>query len=193
MEYIDGIVIYNNDPENKGRVKIFVPGIYKDSILRNGQWWYLPWAEPAMSIFGGGWMGEKTKTSNNQHGVTYNGQTGYCSIPECALDHKNGSQVFVFFEAGDVNKPVYFAVAQSGDGWLSQHPKQHVIQTDSVRICIDEAQTSHRKHDIFSGNVSQKLSDLAQESLGPRANAGSAWGQQESTLSPTERERINSR
>jgi hypothetical protein len=32
---------------------------------------------------------------------------------------KTGAQVFVFFEAGDVNKPVYFAVAQSGPGWLS--------------------------------------------------------------------------
>lgn len=194
MEYIDGIVMYNNDPQNKGRVKIFVPGIFKDSILTNGQWWHLPWAEPAMSIFGGGWTGEKVKTSNNQHGATYNDQTGYCSVPQCALDHKNGSQVFVFFEAGDVNKPIYFAVAQSGSGWLLEHPKQHVIQTDSVRIRIDEtpeSQESTCKHGIFSGSANSKLSELALNNLGPKAAAESAWGQQESKLSPTERQRIN--
>lgn len=120
---------------------------------------------------------------------------GYCSVPQCSLDHKDGSQVFVFFEAGDSNKPVYFAVAQAGTGWISEHPKQHVIQTDSVRIRIDESpqqQQSTCQHEIFSGSTANKLSDLACESLGPRAS-NTVWGQQESKLSPAERERINSK
>lgn len=54
-----------------------------------------------------------------------------------------GSQVFVFFQAGDVNKPVYFAVAQSGPGWFSQHPNQHVFQSDNIRIRIDQ-QPAHK-------------------------------------------------
>ena len=49
-----------------------------------------------------------------------------------------GSQVFVFFEAGDINKPVYFAAAQSGPGWFSEHPNQHVFHSDNVRVRIDE-------------------------------------------------------
>jgi hypothetical protein len=55
---------------------------------------------------------------------------------------KLGAQVFVFFEANDINKPVYFAAAQSGPGWFAEHPNQHVFQSDNIRIRIDE-QPSH--------------------------------------------------
>ena len=56
--------------------------------------------------------------------------------------HSSGAQVFVFFEAGDVNKPVYFAAAQSGPGWLTQHINQHVFKSDNVTVCIDQAPTN---------------------------------------------------
>lgn len=49
-----------------------------------------------------------------------------------------GAQVFVFFEAGNINKPVYFAAAQSGPGWLSEHVDQHVFRSDNVTVRIDE-------------------------------------------------------
>lgn len=51
---------------------------------------------------------------------------------------KLGAQVFVFFEAGDINKPVYFASAQSGPGWFAEHPNQHVFHSDNIRVRIDE-------------------------------------------------------
>ena len=55
--------------------------------------------------------------------------------PKYATD---GSQVWVFFEAGDINKPIYFASAQSGPGWFSEHPNQHVFHSDNIRVRIDE-------------------------------------------------------
>jgi hypothetical protein len=39
---------------------------------------------------------------------------------------------------GDPNKPVYFASAQSGKGWFSEHPNQHVFHSDNIRVRIDE-------------------------------------------------------
>lgn len=56
----------------------------------------------------------------------------------CGKTPETGAQVFVFFEAGNINKPVYFAAAQSGPGWFSEHPNQHVFQSDNIRVRIDE-------------------------------------------------------
>jgi len=56
----------------------------------------------------------------------------------CGKSPESGAQVFVFFEAGNINKPVYFAAAQSGPGWFSEHPNQHVFQSDNIRVRIDE-------------------------------------------------------
>lgn len=44
----------------------------------------------------------------------------------------------MFFESGDINKPVYFASAQSGPGWFAEHPNQHVFHSDNIRVRIDE-------------------------------------------------------
>jgi hypothetical protein len=68
-----------------------------------------------------------------------NKETGWCSPPHFhGKEVKKGAQVFVFFEAGDPNKPVYFASAQSGEGWFSEHPNQHVFHSDNIRVRIDE-------------------------------------------------------
>lgn len=56
----------------------------------------------------------------------------------CGKSPESGAQVFVFFEAGNINKPVYFAAAQSGPGWFSEHPNQHVFHSDNIRVRIDE-------------------------------------------------------
>ena len=56
----------------------------------------------------------------------------------CGKTPETGAQVFVFFEAGNINKPVYFAAAQAGLGWFSEHPNQHVFQSDNIRVRIDE-------------------------------------------------------
>lgn len=85
-----------------------------------------------MPLFGGNWINQRTE--KNQ----LNNQTGICCVPHASTDNTDGSQVFVFFQANDINKPIYFAAAQSGAGWFSQHPNQFVLQTDNVRVRIDE-------------------------------------------------------
>lgn len=44
-----GTVVYNIDPDVKGKCKIFVHGVYPDEFLE--KWDLLPWAEPAMPIW----------------------------------------------------------------------------------------------------------------------------------------------
>mgnify|MGYP003302406291 CR=1 FL=1 len=86
-----------------------------------------------MSIAGGAWT--------NEHGGL-NTETGWCSPPHFGENSpKTGAQVFVFFENGNINKPVYFASAQSGPGWFSEHPNQHVFHSDNIRVRIDEEPT----------------------------------------------------
>jgi hypothetical protein len=120
-----GIVVSNSDPKGIGRVKVFVPGVYPDEYQKSFD--KLPWAEPAMGIFGGSW------TSNGGS----NKETGICSIPHAGTNG-DGAQVWVFFEANDIRFPVYFAVAQSGAGWTSNHSNQHVIKSDNVSVVVDE-------------------------------------------------------
>jgi len=124
-----GTVINNIDPKNIGRIKVFVPGIYPSEYSLNSA--ALPWSEPAMSLFGGC---SSSVTSNSQ-----NFNTGIASVP-----HKNAN-VFLFFENGDHNKPVYFAATQSKDNWISEHPNQHVIKTDNVEIIVDDVPSDGTK------------------------------------------------
>ena len=191
-----GIVVYNEDPELKGRVKIYVPGVYP--IEYKNQHKFLPWAEPAMNIEGGSWANEKAYYSainsfnpiqnkddqkeiddsteqNNENQtnntpikagdrqlVGLNAETGYCSVPHAGRYATDGAQVFLFFEAGDPNKPVYFAAAQSGAGWFSEHPNQHVFHSDNIRVRIDEEPTrseSTCEFETYNSNcVKQTLS-----------------------------------
>lgn len=46
-----GFVTWNDDPAVKGRLKIFVPGVYSDIYASKPE--LLPWACPAMTPFGG--------------------------------------------------------------------------------------------------------------------------------------------
>lgn len=123
-------------------------GIYPDEYNSSPE--LLPWAEPAMSIAGGAWTDENG----------YFAETGWCSAPHDGqgLGPDQGAQVFVFFEAGDVNKPVYFAAAQSGPGWLAEHPNQHVFQSDNIKVRIDENPDDERstcKYLAYNDNNSQ--------------------------------------
>lgn len=125
-----GFVTWNDDPAVKGRIKIFVPGVYSDIYSDKPE--MLPWASPAMSSFGG-----NSINPNADIDKLLNKETGWASAPHMG-NVETGAQVWVFFERGDINFPVYFAFAQSGDGWLSEHPNQHVFKSDNVRIRIDE-------------------------------------------------------
>lgn len=159
-----GEVVYTDDPKRKGRVKLFVYGVYSYELKNSPE--QLPWAEPAMSLFGGNWtnqnfkrMTEAEKETLKKAGMGYdydkdtyfgdknydtskevglNQETGWCSIPHANIKQKIGAQVFCFFEGGDANRPVYFAAAQSGDGWISEYPNQHSIKTDNVSVIINE-------------------------------------------------------
>ena len=103
-----GMVVDNIDPEVKGRIKIYVPGVYPAAFSKETD--KLPWAEPAMSIFGG---------SGNYAEMGLNQETGVCSVPHANKDDLNSAaQVWLFFEQNDIQKPVYFAICQSGAGWF---------------------------------------------------------------------------
>ena len=168
-----GIVVYNQDPQLKGRVKIFVPGIYP--VQFKNTWQKLPWAQPALLIGGGNWANQRfseaaqsnddtqntSETANSEKSETdtdaedtmteqireaqqtpqLNNETGWCSVPHAGKYATDGAQVWVFFEAGDINKPIYFASAQSGPGWFSEHPNQHVFKSDNIRVRIDQEPT----------------------------------------------------
>nr|MDO8117413.1 hypothetical protein [Candidatus Sigynarchaeota archaeon] len=99
--------------DKSGLIKVFVHGVFPEEYEQRFQ--NLPYAEPAMSIFGGNL-----------------GAASISSYP------KKGAMVWVFFDGGDFNRPVYFASCQGAPGWKPEHPKQHVISTDNVRIRIDE-------------------------------------------------------
>lgn len=133
-----GIVLSNTDPEGKGRCRIFVPGVYPSKYKNNPD--ALPFAEPAMPIFGGCF-------TNKEDGQE--SETGTTSPPHV------GANLWVFFEGGDQNFPVYCFAIQGGDGWHSEHTNQHVIKSDNVRIRIDEDPNNAKsttKFDSFNKN-----------------------------------------
>ena len=118
----------------------------------------LPWARPLSPSFGGG--------SNNpgaEDGLMMNNEVGWCSVPH-AGNATTGSQVFVFFENGDINYPIYFGVAQSGDGWFSEHPNQHCFRSDNVRIRVDENVYDKRSTTKFD-SYNSKNSEVSKKNL----------------------------
>lgn len=113
-----GIVLDNSG--SKGMCKIYVPGIYPERIndidIHSGAYaLLLPWAEPAMPLFGGSSAGQ-----------------GICSWP------KTGANVWVFFEGGDTRRPVYFAGIPGGTAWIAENNKQYTIQTETTKLNIDD-------------------------------------------------------
>lgn len=149
-----GVVVQNNDPQKRGRVKVFIPHV---SLNMTEKWekepkdksFYdlsdpiikdaideikhrLPWANYAAPIFGevgnhyydsynkknDSKTDDKTvKSETDNFGYTYESNQyndsakGLFSIPRV------GSRVWVFFENGNPNRPVYFATAYSKDDW----------------------------------------------------------------------------
>lgn len=106
------VVVNNNDPLRKGRIKARVFGLY-DDLSEND----IPWAEYADPFMGGG------------------RESGGTIIPD------EGDKVWVFFEANDPAQPVYFAGAPSMLDMASEisdgYPKNRVYKTKSgnmVRI-----------------------------------------------------------
>lgn len=108
-----GTVLNNTGPY--GQCKIYIPSIYPEVIdgkkpNETGYAERIPWAEPALPLFGG-------STSNN----------GMCSVP------KTGAVVWVFLEGGDAESPVYFACSPGNSAWTVPNDESkldhHVIKT----------------------------------------------------------------
>lgn len=71
-----------------GMCKIFFPGVYDNAFMTDIP--KLPWAEPAQPLFVGG-------------GIN-NGMFQYPDI---------GATIWAFFEAGDINRPIFFATTNN--------------------------------------------------------------------------------
>lgn len=110
-----GTVMDNVDPTKLGRVKIKVYPMLSGVETTN-----LPWAIPAMALSIGA-------------GASY----GNFSVPDIETN------VWVFFEAGDIYQPVYFAEATDGKKGLpaskdENYPETSVFKTKTgIQIKID--------------------------------------------------------
>ena len=144
-----GVVVENNDPKKAGRIKVNVFGVFDNIPVDN-----IPWAIMADPFMGG------------------LGDNGSSFIPE--ID----SHVFVFFENGDHEEPVYFAGApaiKDGEPDLplesreeGEYPHNKVFKTkrgsyiefddteDAVRIKIHHPSGTNREIDN-DGNVIETI------------------------------------
>lgn len=114
-----GIVMDDVDPLNAGRVRVKVYPMFKDLDTD-----VIPWSRPATPILSGA-------------GVGY----GEYLTPEV------GSWVWVFFEAGDIQQPVYFASAPSATVGLpsSRAARKKVLRTKGgVEISINDVTSEIR-------------------------------------------------
>lgn len=81
-------VVENKDKEKFGRVMVWIPDLMPMVSDKKGIW-----ARPANNPIGG----------RNKEDDQENYYTGTCYIP------RKGSWIWIFFEAGNINKPYYFA------------------------------------------------------------------------------------
>lgn len=159
-----GIVVQNNDPQKRGRVKVFIPhlstNLLEDWDNKNTDKSFeklsddnikvvidkikdrLPWANCAAPIFGEiGNHYYDSKEKESKSGDSFNKEEHKPSKdiednpPEDAFENKYehtsysnsakglfsiprvGSRVWVFFENGNPNRPVYFATSYSKEDW----------------------------------------------------------------------------
>lgn len=120
-----GTVVYNNDPLKLGRVKVQVYPMLSDIQADD-----LPWAVPGHGIVCGAGP-----------------STGVFAVPDV------GSNVFVFFEAGNIYQPVYLAEAPDGVKGLpsekdTNYPNRRGFKTSSgfVVYIDDTEKTLHIEH-----------------------------------------------
>lgn len=97
-----------------GRCKIFIPGVYPEEYHLSPN--NLPDAEPAQPLFAGGLNGN-----------------GMFQYPELE------SKVWLFFENGDHNRPIYFAATLGGaEANNNFKSNKYIIKTKSLTITIDD-------------------------------------------------------
>jgi phage gp45-like len=161
--------IVKDNTGDKGRCRIFVPGVYPNEYVNDPK--ALPWAEPALSLIGGNYKAVNADPAMDDNTSTQaplcKGQTGFCGPPHI------GADVWVFFEDGNHNKPTYFAAVQGGKGWFSEHPLQHVFKSDNVRIRIDEnpeSSASTSKFTTYNQNGTHLSQELVKENVPTRVD-----------------------
>ena len=116
------------DSQLRGKCKIYIPGVYPDEWEDLAS--KLPWAEPAYGLFG--------NDATTQ---------GINSVPAV------GTFVWIFFEEGDYRYPKYFLVCQGGSGWVSEHVKQHTLNTEKVSIVVDDSPADGSKNAVLNITV----------------------------------------
>jgi hypothetical protein len=111
-----GWVIDDEDPRDIGRIKVRVPGVYREEVNDED----IPWALPATGLYRGGGNNAKPEmaTDLDQDGMRtgYNvtGTGGMFTVPS------RGNHVWIFFDMGNHMNPHYFAMAPGEDDWLTQ-------------------------------------------------------------------------
>lgn len=111
-----GTVLDNEDPGGRGRCKVYVYGVYDEKFFEdNGK--RLPWAEPSQPLFCGGYD-----------------KNGTFQCPDLS------ASVWVFFESGDITRPVMFG--QTTDVKSLEVDKTYqtgktLFDTDSVTMYWD--------------------------------------------------------
>ena len=114
-----GVVVDNNDPTKKARVKARIFPITDSTAVPNDA---IPWAAPAFPISDGA-------------GAGY----GNLRIPRI------GSRLWFFFEAGDFMQPVYWAEASDGvvgipASVLTNYPDRLVTKyKNGLEVIVDES------------------------------------------------------
>lgn len=111
-----------------GNCKIYIPGVYDNSLSAVDNWKLLPDAQPAAPLFCG----------NN----FYNGVFSYPNL---------SSIVWCFFQNADANYPVYFAATQGGISAESEYDHvKHLSATESQR---DYEEFVHGEEDVSNRHV----------------------------------------
>jgi hypothetical protein len=142
-----GTVMGNVDPDQLGRIKIKIYPMLSGVETEN-----LPWAIPAMPLSSGAGL----DVTDPENPVSY----GNFWVPD------TGSNVWVFFEAGDIYQPVYFAEATDGLKGLpsdigEDYPNTSIVRTKTgIQIKINRTKDGEEiKIDHPSGTTLDILPD----------------------------------
>ena len=121
-------LVRHSDPET-GLCKIFVEGVYP--LAFKNDYTKLPNAEPAMPL-------SKLNSPGLTRGIPpklslFMDPTGSQCVPDI------NATVWIFFESGDILKPVYFAAIPGGNTWLPEKNGIFKSDTKAVKVEIDES------------------------------------------------------
>lgn len=132
-------VVENRDNQQFGRVLIWIPDLMPDIPDNKGVW-----ARPANNPIGG----RNTQYEDDNHYM------GTCYIP------RKGSWVWIFFEAGNINRPYYFA------GLDIEHAK--VLPENQVGQKFQDKWTIFKSHDGRTVVISDDPDDARVEITGKK-------------------------